>query len=65
MAFDGTLAERIRECLARCKGVEEKTLFGCAWFLLGGNVIVGVWKNGLITRVGPDEGEAALLEPHG
>jgi hypothetical protein len=64
MAFDRALAERIRECLARRKGVEEKTLFGCACFLLGGNVLVGVWKDSLIARVGPDGYEDALLEPH-
>lgn len=57
MAFDATLAERIRECLARSNRVEEKRLFGCACFLLGGNVLVGVWKDSLIARVGPDEYE--------
>lgn len=64
MAFDDRLAERIRECLARRKGIKEKTLFGCACFLLGGNVLVGVWKESLIARVGPEEYVAALLEPH-
>lgn len=62
MAFDENLAERIRDALARKKGVEEKKLFGCACFLLGGNVLVGVWKRSLIARVGPDEYEDALLE---
>lgn len=64
MAFDRTLAERVRECLARRKGIEEKTLFGCACFLLRGNVLVGVWKDSLIARVGLDGYEDALLEPH-
>ena len=64
MAFDGILAKRVRECLARRKGVKEKTLFGCACFLLGGNVLVGVWKDSLIARVGPDGYEDALLKPH-
>jgi hypothetical protein len=64
MAFDEPLAARIREALARQKGVEEKRLFGCACFLLGGNVLVGVWKHSLIARVGPHEYEDALLEPH-
>ena len=64
MAFDRTLAERIRKCLARRKGIEEKTLFGCACFLLRGNVLVGVWKDSLVARVGPDGYEDALLEPH-
>jgi hypothetical protein len=64
MAFDESLAARIRDALARRKGIEEKKLFGCACFLVGGNVLVGVWKHSLIARVGPDEGEAALREPH-
>jgi len=64
MAFDGPLAARIREALAPKKGVEEKRLFGCACFLLGGNVLVGVWKHSLIARVGLNGYGDALLEPH-
>jgi hypothetical protein len=64
MAFDESLAARIRAALARKKGVGEKKLFGCACFLLGGNVLVGVWKHSLLARVGPDGYEDALLEPH-
>jgi hypothetical protein len=45
-------------------GVEEKSLFGCACFLLHGNVLVGVWKNSLIARLGLDESEEALREWH-
>jgi hypothetical protein len=64
MAFDETLAARIRDALARKKGVEEKKMFGCVCFLLDGNALAGVWKDRLIARLGPDEGEAALREPH-
>ena len=64
MAFDETLAARIRGALARKKNIEEKTMFGGIGFLLNGNMLVGVWKNSLIVRLGPDEGEVALLEPH-
>src|SRR5581483_470802 len=64
MAFDETLAARIREALARKKGVEEKKMFGCVCFLINGNALAGVWKDRLIARLGPDEGEAALREPH-
>ena len=39
-------------------------MFGGVGFLLNGNMLVGVWKDSLIVRLGPDEGEAALLEPH-
>jgi TfoX/Sxy family transcriptional regulator of competence genes len=64
MAFDEPLAARIRDTLARTKGVEEKKMFGGVGFLLHGNMLVGVWKDSLIARLGPDEGEAALREPH-
>ncbi len=64
MAFDEALAGRIRDALTRKKGVEEKKMFGCVCFLLNGNALAGVWKDRLIARLGPDEGEAALREPH-
>lgn len=64
MAFDESLAEPIREVLERTKGVEEKKMFGGIGFLLDGNMLVGVWKDSLIARVGPDAYEDALLEPH-
>ena len=64
MVFDETLAARIRDILALKKNIEEKKMFGCVCFFLNGNALVGVWKDRLIARLGPDEGEAALLEPH-
>ena len=64
MAFDESLAARIRDALARSKNVEEKKMFGGIGFLLDGNVLVGVWKDSLIARVGPDAYEDAKLEPH-
>lgn len=64
MAFDESLAARIRDVLARTKGVGEQKMFGCVCFLLDGNALSGVWKDRLIARLGPDDGEAALREPH-
>ena len=64
MAFDESLAARIRQHLARRKSVEEKKMFGGVGFLLHGNMLVGVWKDSLIARLGPDESDLALLEPH-
>ena len=64
MAFSESLAARIRDALARKKSVEEKKMFGGVGFLLNGNMLVGVWKDSLIVRLGSDEGEVALLEPH-
>ena len=33
-------------------------------FLLNGNMLVGVWKDSLIVRLGPEEGDETLREPH-
>jgi TfoX/Sxy family transcriptional regulator of competence genes len=64
MAFDDTLAERIRQRLAPRKNIEEKKMFGGVGFLLNGNMLVGVWKESLIVRLAKEEGDEALNEPH-
>ena len=64
MAFNEILAERIRTALVRKKSIEEKKMFGCICFFINGNALAGVWKDRLIARLGPDEGEAAWREPH-
>jgi TfoX/Sxy family transcriptional regulator of competence genes len=63
MAFSKALAERIRQALARNKNIEEKKMFGGIGFLLDGNLLVGVWKDSLIVRLRPEDGDEALLEP--
>jgi TfoX/Sxy family transcriptional regulator of competence genes len=64
VAFSESLAARIRDALAQMRNVEEKKMFGGVGFLLNGNMLVGVWKNSLIVRLGPKDGELALGEPH-
>jgi hypothetical protein len=64
MAFSEELAERIRQALARKKGIEEKRMFGGVGFLLHDNLLVGVWKDSLCVRLGPDQAGVALKEPH-
>ena len=63
MAFDENLARRIRTALGRNKGVEQKKMFGGVGFLLHGNMLVGVWKDSLIVRLGEEQAQDALLEP--
>ena len=63
MTFNQALAERIRQRLAQREGVREKKMFGIG-FLLNGNLCLGVWKGSLIVRLGPQQSEDALLEPH-
>jgi len=62
MAYSKSLAARIRERLARRQGIAEKRMFGGIAFMLYGNMLVGVWKDSLIVRLGPDEGEKALSQ---
>ena len=39
-------------------------MFGGIGFLLDGNMLVGVWKDSLFARIGPDAYEDALMELH-
>jgi TfoX/Sxy family transcriptional regulator of competence genes len=64
MAFSEELAERIRQGLARRKNVEEKRMFGGIGFLLNGNLLVGVRKDSLLVRLGPEQSDEALKEAH-
>ena len=64
MPFSEALSARIRQRLARRKNVEEKKMFGGVGFLLNGNLLVGVWKESLVVRLDPDEGDESLLGAH-
>jgi TfoX/Sxy family transcriptional regulator of competence genes len=64
MPVNEALAGRIRKALARKKGIAEKKMFGGLGFLLNGNLLVGVWKDALSVRLGEEDGEDALREPH-
>lgn len=63
MAYDEGLAQRIREALDDQQGLEEKKMFGGVGFMVRGNMAVGVNKEDLIVRVGPEGHEAALEKP--
>ena len=64
MAYDETLAQRIRQLLAGQPGLAEKKMFGGIGFLLHGNMACGVIRDTLITRVGPERYEESLELPH-
>jgi TfoX/Sxy family transcriptional regulator of competence genes len=64
MAYSKSLAARVRQALARRRDVTEKRMFGGVAFLLSGNMLVGVWQDSLIARLGPEAGEQALGQPH-
>jgi TfoX/Sxy family transcriptional regulator of competence genes len=64
VAFSQSLAGRIRDALTCKKNTKEKKMFGGIGFLLNGNMLVGVWKDSLIVRLGPENGDEALRERH-
>lgn len=64
MVYSKSLAARIRQIVAGRPGIDEKKMFGGVGFLLGCNMLVGVWQNSLIARLGPERGRTALAQPH-
>src|SRR5215510_1121788 len=64
MAYSEELAARVREVLARRKGVAEKKMFGGLTFLLRGHMCCGIVKDELVLRLGPAQGEKALTQPY-
>ena len=64
MPYDEELAERVRRELRGRHDVVEKKMFGGLGFLLSGNMCVGIWKESLIARIGPEAYEQALETPH-
>ena len=57
MAYDESLAARVRQSLAGRPDVEEKPMFGGLTFMVGGNMCCGVNRDDLIIRL--DAGTAA------
>ena len=64
MPYDENLANRVRRLLARCSDIEERAMFGGLAFLVRGHMAVGIVKDELMVRVGPDSYAGALKEPH-
>lgn len=64
MAYDEALAARIRQALDEWSGVAEKKMFGGVAFMLHGKMFCGVVKDDLMVRVGPEQHESSLAQPH-
>jgi TfoX/Sxy family transcriptional regulator of competence genes len=64
MPYSQSLADRIRWTLRSNRSVKEKKMFGGVGFLLNNNMLVGVWKDSLVVRLGPETGSEALTKPH-
>ena len=55
MAYDDSLAQRIREQIGTKRGVTEKKMFGGLAFLVGGNMAIAAsGQGGVLVRVDPE-----------
>ncbi len=64
MPYDEQLTGRIRKVVLRREGFVEKEMFGGVAFLFHGNMCFGVHKEDLVLRLGPQQGQQALEQPH-
>ena len=64
MSYDEKLAARVREILSTRDDVEEKKMFGGLCFMVSGNMCCGLTSQEFMVRVGPDQFEKALAQPH-
>ena len=64
MAYDETLADRLRAVFGGRPGVREQKMFGGLALMLDGNMACGVHGGELIVRVGKENLEDALSQPH-
>lgn len=64
MAYDEGLAQRLRDLFRDLAGVVEKKMFGGLAFMVHGHMCCGVEGAGLMVRVGPDQFDDSLSQPH-
>ena len=64
MSYDEGLADRIRDVLTDEPGIGEKEMFGGIAFMHAGRMFVGIVKEDLMVRVGPDRHDESLRERH-
>jgi TfoX/Sxy family transcriptional regulator of competence genes len=62
LAYDETLAERVRNALGDKRGIVERKMFGGLAFMARGNMAVGVLGEDLLVRLAPEDCDAALGE---
>jgi TfoX/Sxy family transcriptional regulator of competence genes len=64
MAYDEGLAERIRGILSEHRAISEKRMFGGVAFMVESRMFVGIVKEDLMVRVGPEAHDALVRAPH-
>jgi hypothetical protein len=64
MVYDPELAKRVHQLVARRRHFSEKRMFGGIGYLFRNHLVLAVWTDLLIVRVGAERYRAALREPH-
>ena len=64
MSYDEELATRVRKALAARDDVVEKKMFGGLCFMVNGGMCCGLTKSNFMVRVGSEQYDDALAEPH-
>ena len=64
MAYEESIAERIRQVLKGRRGVTERKMFGGIAFMVRGHMCCGVNGKDLLLRLGDEKAAAALRERH-
>jgi TfoX/Sxy family transcriptional regulator of competence genes len=64
VAYDETLAERVRELLRNARGLSERKMFGGLAFTLDGHMCCGIVGGELMLRLGADGAAKALEGSH-
>jgi TfoX/Sxy family transcriptional regulator of competence genes len=61
MAYDEVLAQRIRELVAKERGLSEKKMFGGIAFLIDGNMAIAAsGQGGILVRVDPEQSDTLV-----
>lgn len=63
MAFNEKLSNRIREALVDVPHVDEKLMFGGICYMVNDKMCIGIVKDELMCRIGPENYEVALEKP--
>jgi TfoX/Sxy family transcriptional regulator of competence genes len=64
VSYDEKLAARVRALLAKRDDVVEKKMFGGLCFMVGGAMCCGLTKTDFMVRVGAEQYDEALAQPH-
>ena len=62
MAYNESLANRVRESLSQVRKVQEKKMIGGLTFMVNDKMCVGIVKDELMVRIDPDVYEKSLMK---